>query len=211
MSRVERILKVMLGRESVLPKPQSRVEELLIDLKTAYESGGEGISELRTRVELLEGETEDIKQVNETQTDAINANEEENVNRYLEVYDSIGELETTVGLMETKLNSITNPVVVKGTVENKTMLPSTEESVPGWLYFVRGTDDEKSVEYVFTIDGQWDEIGDNAIDLSEYLKTAAFEAYKTEVTANLAKKVNVSDIATEEEVTAMLNEVFPES
>lgn len=39
-SRVEQILRVMLGQEEELPNPQSRVEELLIELNTAIVNGG---------------------------------------------------------------------------------------------------------------------------------------------------------------------------
>lgn len=67
-SRVEQILKSMLGLAEDIPKPQSRVEELLIDLKQAIESGGSGdLTEIVGRISTLESDVSGIKMVDDAQ------------------------------------------------------------------------------------------------------------------------------------------------
>lgn len=53
MSRVEEILAVILGRLSNLPQPNSRVEQLLIDLKAAIDAGGTADRELADAIDKL--------------------------------------------------------------------------------------------------------------------------------------------------------------
>lgn len=62
-------------------------------------------------------------------------------------------------------NSAAQDIVqIKGTVESVSELPSDAE--PGWLYFVKPTGATTSDEYVYTIDGEWDQIGSTAITIT---------------------------------------------
>lgn len=71
-SRVEQILKSMLGLAEDIPKPQSRIEELLIDLKQAIDGGGSGdLTEIVGRIFTLERNVDEIKMVDDAQNKAI--------------------------------------------------------------------------------------------------------------------------------------------
>lgn len=70
-SRVEQILKSMLGLADNIPKPQSRVEELLIDLKQAIEGSGGDTTELVNRISAAEQEINGIKIVDKAQNAVI--------------------------------------------------------------------------------------------------------------------------------------------
>lgn len=71
-TRVEQILKSMLGLAEEIPKPQSRVEELLIDLKQAIEAGGSGdLTEIVGRISTLETDVGRIKMVDDAQNEVL--------------------------------------------------------------------------------------------------------------------------------------------
>ena len=71
-SRVEQILKSMLGLAEEIPKPQSRVEELLIDLKQAIEGGGSGdLTEIVGRISTLETDVGRIKMTDDAQNEIL--------------------------------------------------------------------------------------------------------------------------------------------
>lgn len=81
-SRVEQILKSMLGLAEEIPKPQSRVEELLIDLKQAIEGGGSGdLTEIVGRISTLENDVKGIKMVDAAQNEAIEDLDENTVGK----------------------------------------------------------------------------------------------------------------------------------
>lgn len=106
----------------------------------------------------------------------------------------ISGLKTRVQSAEDWIKGMQNPLVIKGTVSDVSDLDSkTSEAKPGWIYFVGNDSEEKNKyeEYVFTEDENWERIGSAKIDLSQY--------------------VAVSDIASEDEVSSMLIEIFPDA
>lgn len=68
-----------------------------------------------------------------------------------------------------KLASITNPMVIKGTVASATELPTTAEI--GWIYFVGADGSSEYDEYVYTENSTWEVIGHTTIDMSGYVQT----------------------------------------
>lgn len=90
-----------------------------------------------------------------------------------------GEIESATGKVlssndftdeeKTKLTSITNPMVIKGTVASATELPTTAEI--GWIYFVGADGSSEYDEYVYTEGGTWELIGHTTIDMSGYVQT----------------------------------------
>lgn len=71
MSRVEEILAVILGRLSNLPQPNSRVEQLLIDLKAAIDAGGTADRELADAIDKLKARVTAAEVTNTVQNVAI--------------------------------------------------------------------------------------------------------------------------------------------
>lgn len=71
MSRVEEILAVILGRLSNLPQPNSRVEQLLIDLKAAIDAGGTADRELADAIDKLKARMTAAEVTNTVQNVAI--------------------------------------------------------------------------------------------------------------------------------------------
>lgn len=70
---------------------------------------------------------------------------------------------------KTKLASITNPMVIKGTVSSALDLPTTAEI--GWIYFVGVDGSSEYDEYVYTENNIWELIGHTTIDMSGYVQT----------------------------------------
>ena len=79
--------------------------------------------------------------------------------------------ETFTSEEKEKLKSITNPINVKGTCDSYDDLESKTDAKVGDMWFVKGENGEdKSKEYVYTEDKKWDLVGDNSIDLTNYVK-----------------------------------------
>ena len=72
-------------------------------------------------------------------------------------------------LEKAKLASITNPMVIKGTVSSALDLPTTAEI--GWIYFVGADGSSEYDEYVYTENSTWEVIGHTTIDMSGYVQT----------------------------------------
>lgn len=70
-SRVEEILAVILGRLSNLPQPNSRVEQLLIDLKAAIDAGGTADRELADAIDKLKARMTAVELTDTVQNVAI--------------------------------------------------------------------------------------------------------------------------------------------
>ena len=113
-SRVETILMSMLGLAEEIPKPQSRVEELLIDLKQAIDGGGSGdMAEIVGRVSTLETDVGRIKMVDDAQNevlDELNANKvgfedyPSIMSNYgIKTQTQITEMQTDISAIEKKL------------------------------------------------------------------------------------------------------------
>lgn len=67
-----------------------------------------------------------------------------------------------------KLDSLTNPILLKDRVDTFEDLP--EEAETGWLYFVGSEGAVEFAEYIFTDEGKWEFIGFNSVDLSNYVQ-----------------------------------------
>lgn len=81
-----------------------------------------------------------------------------------------------------KLASITNPINVKGTCTQEELDEKTETAQVGDMWFVKDNEtgeDSKSKEYVFTKDGEFDLVGDNSINLDDYVKTTDIASQET--------------------------------
>lgn len=92
LSRVEKILETTLGYKNDLPIPQSRVEELLIELKDAIEAGGGGggeITQLAARIAAAEKALEEVQIVNEAQNKAIDAVDEDLKEATADIYSDL--------------------------------------------------------------------------------------------------------------------------
>lgn len=95
-SRVEQILKSMLGLAEDIPKPQSRIEELLIDLKQAIDGGGSGdLTEIVGRISSLETNVSEIKMVDDAQNKAID-----------ELNDLIPNIQTDIAKLFEKISNL---------------------------------------------------------------------------------------------------------
>lgn len=100
-----------------------------------------------------------------------------------------GEIESATGKVlssndftdeeKAKLASITNPMVIKGTVSSALDLPTTAEM--GWIYFVGADGSSEYDEYVYTENSTWELIGHTAIDMSGYVQTTEFADFKEDV------------------------------
>lgn len=71
-----------------------------------------------------------------------------------------------------KLDSLANPILLKGRVDTVKNLPTKAET--GWLYFVGKESAVSFAEYIFTESKQWEYVGDNSIDLGEYVKNTDY-------------------------------------
>lgn len=90
-----------------------------------------------------------------------------------------------------KLDSLTTPVIIQGTVTSREMLNNIQAK-PGWVFFVRPDGASKSQEYIFTEKGEWDLIGDNSVDLSNYVKNTD---YASNAVAGLVKAASGNGVA----------------
>lgn len=112
----------------------------------------------------------------------------------------IAEVESKIGETFTadekeKLKSLTNPVTVKGTCNSLEELEQKDAKV-GDMWFVKGeAEGEKSKEYVRTEAGTWDLVGDNSIDLTNYVKDTDFaSADKAGIIKNVGANKSGIDI-----------------
>lgn len=65
------------------------------------------------------------------------------------------------GWTEQPGSTLENSLIIKGRVNSVSDLPSDAE--PGWLYYVGLATEENLPEYVYTVDGRWDQVGTNAV------------------------------------------------
>lgn len=63
--------------------------------------------------------------------------------------------------------AVKKPITVKGMVNSKDELEGIENPQVGDMYFVKIGD--KSEEFIYNTEGEWDPVGDTSVDLSDYL------------------------------------------
>lgn len=63
--------------------------------------------------------------------------------------------------------AVKKPITVKGMVDNKDELNNITDPQVGDMYFVKAGD--KSEEFIYNTEGEWDPVGDTSVDLSDYL------------------------------------------
>lgn len=109
LSRVENILETMLGRSEIKEPAQSRVEELLIELKEAIEEGGTGgdITALTARIAKCERDISSIETVDETQTQQIQS-----------IVTTLGEFRTAIENLDTDVSNKVDKEAGKGLSTN---------------------------------------------------------------------------------------------
>lgn len=109
LSRVENILETMLGRSEIKEPAQSRVEELLIELKEAIEEGGTGgdVTALTARIAKCERDISSIETVDETQTQQIQS-----------IVTSLGEFRTAIENLDTDVENKVDKEAGKGLSTN---------------------------------------------------------------------------------------------
>lgn len=142
LSRVERILETMLGYAKDLPNPQSRVEELLIELKDAIEAGGGGggeITQLAARIAAVERNVEDVVSVNQAQNEAISQLDNEKADsrdvdeKIADVYTAVGDVENDVREVKQALPNYAMKTTVEElrttVVQNQTSVESQIKAV----------------------------------------------------------------------------------
>lgn len=110
-SRVEQILKSMLGLAEDIPKPQSRIEELLIDLKQAIEAGGSGdLTEIVGRISNLESNIDEIKMVDDAQNEVIDELDETVVRKTDYASSTVGGIVRVSGTYGVSMGNTTTPL-----------------------------------------------------------------------------------------------------
>lgn len=105
-------------------------------------------------------------------------------------------LDPRVSELESDMASITNPMLVKGTVDTVADLENVQNPQPGWVYLVGLEEDPNKKEYVYTDEGTWDFLGyQQPIDAA--LSTTSENAVQNKVvTTALNSKADVSAIPT---------------
>lgn len=81
-----------------------------------------------------------------------------------------------------KVDSMQNPLIIKGTVATVNDLPSNAES--GWLYFVGAEGADEYEEYVYTEDETWERIGTSSITVDSELSTTSINPVQNRVVTN---------------------------
>lgn len=94
-----------------------------------------------------------------------------------------------------KLDSISNPMLVKGTVADKETLEAITDAKPGWVFFV-GEDGTDKVEYVWTKDGAWEQIGSGGLDQNEFVKKTDYATPDTPGVVGVYKQYGVGILST---------------
>lgn len=120
LSRVENILETMLGRSEIKEPAQSRVEELLIELKEAIEEGGTGgdITALTARIAKCERDISSIETVDETQTQQIQS-----------IITSLGEFRTAIENLDTDVENKADKSTTYTKTEVDTALSAKQDTI----------------------------------------------------------------------------------
>lgn len=120
LSRVENILETMLGRSEIKEPAQSRVEELLIELKEAIEEGGTGgdITALTARIAKCERDISSIETVDETQTQQIQS-----------IVTSLGEFRTAIENLDTDVENKADKSTTYTKTEVDTALSAKQDTI----------------------------------------------------------------------------------
>lgn len=66
---------------------------------------------------------------------------------------------------------VVNPMMIKGRVDNVSDLPS--EAQTGWVYFVGLATDAELIEYVYTADGVWENLGSSSLVIDSALSATS--------------------------------------
>lgn len=120
LSRVENILETMLGRSEIKEPAQSRVEELLIELKEAIEEGGTGgdVTALTARIAKCERDISSIETVDETQTQQIQS-----------IVTSLGEFRTAIENLDTDVENKADKSTTYTKTEVDTALSAKQDAI----------------------------------------------------------------------------------
>ena len=120
LSRVENILETMLGRSEIKEPAQSRVEELLIELKEAIEEGGTGgdVTALTARIAKCERDISSIETVDETQTQQIQS-----------IVTSLGEFRTAIESLDTDVENKADKSTTYTKTEVDTALSAKQDTI----------------------------------------------------------------------------------
>lgn len=89
-----------------------------------------------------------------------------------------------------KLAAITNPILFKGRVDTVKALDNIADPETGWLFFVRKESTGNYAEYIFTDEGKWEYVGENSIDLNDYVKKTEHADIDMYGTIKLAPQTN---------------------
>lgn len=129
LSRVENILETMLGRSEIKEPAQSRVEELLIELKEAIEEGGTGgdITALTARIAKCERDISSIETVDETQTQQIQS-----------IVTSLGEFRTAIENLDTDVENKADKSTTYTKTEVDTALSAKQDTISDLATIRRG-------------------------------------------------------------------------
>lgn len=120
LSRVENILETMLGRSEIKEPAQSRVEELLIELKEAIEEGGTGgdVTALTARIAKCERDISSIETVDETQTQQIQS-----------IVTTLGEFRTAIEGLDTDVENKADKSTTYTKTEVDTALSAKQDTI----------------------------------------------------------------------------------
>lgn len=120
LSRVENILETMLGRSEIKEPAQSRVEELLIELKEAIEEGGTGgdITALTARIAKCERDISSIETVDETQAQQIQS-----------IVTTLGEFRTAIENLDTDVENKADKSTTYTKTEVDTALGAKQDTI----------------------------------------------------------------------------------
>lgn len=120
LSRVENILETMLGRSEIKEPAQSRVEELLIELKEAIEEGGTGgdVTALTARIAKCERDISSIETVDEAQTQQIQS-----------IATSLGEFRTAIESLDTDVENKADKSTTYTKTEVDTALSAKQDTI----------------------------------------------------------------------------------
>lgn len=120
LSRVENILETMLGRSEIKEPAQSRVEELLIELKEAIEEGGTGgdITALTARIAKCERDISSIETVDEAQAQQIQS-----------IVTSLGEFRTAIESLDTDVENKADKSTTYTKTEVDTALSAKQDTI----------------------------------------------------------------------------------
>lgn len=98
--------------------------------------------------------------------------------------------------LESEMASITNPMLVKGTVDTVEDLEDIQNPEPGWVYLVGLEADPNKKEYVYTTEGTWDFLGYQMPIDTELSAISANAVQNSTITIAINGKASLTIIAT---------------